>query len=134
MAYWLLKTEPSTYSFDDLVREKRTAWTGVANAAALKNMRGMKKGDELLIYHTGDEKAVVGRGTVVRDAYADPAAGDEKLVAVDIAVGSRLARPVTLAEIKAEKKLANWGLVRIGRLSVVPTTEAEFNWVIAAAG
>ena len=124
MARWLLKTEPSTYSWDQLVADKKTTWDGVANAAALKNMRAMKKGEAVLIYHTGDEKAVVGVAEVASEPYADPKAGDDKLVVVDLKPKRRLARPVTLAEIKADPAFAGWDLVRIGRLSVVPVPDA----------
>ena len=113
----------------DLQREKRTAWTGVKNAAAQINLRAMKVGDEVLVYHTGDEKAVVGTAKVVRAAYADPTDKAGKLVAVDLAAGEKLAVPVTLAAIKGDKRFKEWGLVRIGRLSVVPTTGEIFEAV-----
>ena len=134
MAYWLLKTEPSDYSFDDLVRDGQSAWTGVKNALAQKHLREMKPGDELLIYHTGDVKAVVGRGKVVAAAYADPTDKAAKFVAVDVAPGKPLARPVPLREIKGEKAFKEWGLVKIGRLSVVPTTKSQFDRVLQMAG
>jgi len=131
MAYWLLKTEPSEYSFADLVHEKRAVWSGVSNAAALKNMRAMAKGDEVLIYHTGDEKAVVGTAAVAKAAYPDPNEKDAKLVVVDIAPRKPLAQPVTLATIKGDPRFAEWGLVKIGRLSVVPTTKEQFAAILA---
>ena len=124
MARWLLKTEPSEYSWDELAREKKAVWDGVANAVALKNIRAMKKGDAALIYHTGDEKAVVGVAEVVSGPYADPEAGDEKMVVVDVRAKRKLARAVTLAEIKADPAFAGWELLRIGRLSVVPVPDA----------
>lgn len=130
MAYWLVKTEPSTYSFADLQREKRTAWTGVKNAAAQINLRAMKVGDQVLVYHTGNEKAVVGVAKVMRAAYADPTDEAGKLVAVDLAAGEKLAEPVTLAAIKADKRFKEWGLVRIGRLSVVPTTGDQYHSIL----
>src|SRR5689334_3860598 len=99
---WLLKTEPDCYSFDDLARDKRTAWDGVSNAMALKHLRAMKKGDAVLIYHTGDERAAVGTATVVRQAYPDPREDDDRQVVVDLKAGKRLARPVTLSDIKAD--------------------------------
>jgi predicted RNA-binding protein with PUA-like domain len=133
MAYWLLKTEPSDYSFADLLREKRVVWSGVSNAVALKNMRAMAKGDELLMYHTGDEKAVVGTATVAKPAYPDPAEEDPKLVAIDIVPGKALAKPVTLAAIKADARFAEWALVKIGRLSVVPTTKAQYDAILSMA-
>src|SRR5436190_24052101 len=104
MAYWLVKTEPSAYSFADLVREKKTAWTGVKNAAAQINLRAMKAGDQVLVYHTGDEKAVVGLAKVARAAYADPTDKDGKRVAVDLAAGEGLSRPVTMPEIRKDAR------------------------------
>lgn len=130
---WLLKTEPSAYSFDDLVREKKTVWGGIANALALQNLRQAKKGDEVLIYHTGNEKAAVGLATLASDPYPDPKAGDPKLVVVDVKAGKRLARKVTLAEVKANKKLANLPLVKISRLSVVPVNDAEWGEILRLA-
>jgi predicted RNA-binding protein with PUA-like domain len=124
MAIWLLKTEPSTYSFADLQRDKSTAWTGVANATAQIHLRAMKKGDTCLIYHTGDEKQIVGTATVSKPAYPDPTATNPKLVAVDLKAGKPLKIPVTLETIKSDKTFAAWDLLRIGRLSVVPTSEA----------
>ena len=131
MAYWLLKTEPSEYSFADLVREKRAVWSGVSNAAALKNMRAMGKGDEVLIYHTGDEKAVVGTAVIAKSAYPDPDEDDPKRVVADVAPKKALAKPVTLAAIKADPRFAEWGLVKIGRLSVVPTSKEQFLAILA---
>ena len=123
MARWLLKTEPDTYNWDQLVRDKRTTWDGVANATALKHIRAMKKGDVALIYHTGDEKAAVGVAEVASAPYPDPNEDDEKLVVVDLKARKKLARPVTLAEIKADPTFAGWDLLRIGRLSVVPVPD-----------
>ena len=120
MAHWLLKTEPGTYSWDDLAREKSAVWDGIANALALKHIRSMKKGDTALIYHTGDERQAVGVADVKSDAYPDPKADDEKLVVVDLKPRKKLARPVTLSDIKADKAFAGWDFLRIGRLSVVP--------------
>jgi predicted RNA-binding protein with PUA-like domain len=122
---WLLKTEPSGYSYDDLEKEGRAVWDGVTNPVALKNLRAMKAGDRVFIYHTGDEKAVVGRAEVVRAAYPDPKAKDPRLVVVDVKPAGRLKRPVTLAEIKAMPLFAESPLVRQGRLSVVPLTAAQ---------
>jgi predicted RNA-binding protein with PUA-like domain len=134
MAHWLVKTEPSTYSFDDLLNEKRTAWTGVKNAAAQLHLRGMKVGDEVLVYHSGDDKAAIGIAKVVRAAYPDPTNADGKAVAVDLAVVRRLKKPVTLAQVKADKQFKEWALVRISRLSVMPTTPQQFAAVLALAG
>jgi predicted RNA-binding protein with PUA-like domain len=119
MARWLLKTEPSTYSFDQLVKDKKTTWDGVANATALQNIRAMKKGDAVLIYHTGNEKAAVGVAEVASDPYPDPKEKDDKLVVVDLKPKRKLAKPVPLAQIKGDAAFAGWDLLRIGRLSVV---------------
>lgn len=120
MAHWILKTEPSEYSFADLRRDRRTRWSGIANAQALIHLRAMSRGDDLLIYHSGSEKALVGRATLVKAAYPDPDEADPRRVVVDIAAGSPLAAPVTLAAIKADRAFAELGLVRQSRLSVVP--------------
>jgi predicted RNA-binding protein with PUA-like domain len=124
--YWILKTEPSTYSFDDLERAKTTVWDGIKNNLALKHLREMAPGDEVLIYHTGDEKTVVGRATVTAGAYPDPKRKDPKLVVVDLRATGRLARPVTLAAIKADQAFRDLALVRMGRLSVVPATREQW--------
>lgn len=126
MSHWILKTEPSTYSWDDLVREKTATWDGVSNPVALKHMAAMKPGDDALIYHTGKEKAVVGLARVSRSAYPDPRAKDPKLLVIDIEPVRPLSRPVTLAEIKADLLFADSPLVRQGRLSVVPLTGEQF--------
>jgi predicted RNA-binding protein with PUA-like domain len=122
---WLLKTEPSEFSYGDLEKKGRTAWDGVRNPVALKNLGAMKAGDRAFVYHTGGEKAVVGRAEVVRAAYPDPKAKDARLVVVDVKATGRLKRPVTLAEIKALAVFAESPLVRQGRLSVVPLTAAQ---------
>lgn len=123
---WLLKTEPSAYSFDQLERDRRTTWDGVKNAMALKNMREIARGDRLLIYHTGDEKAVIGLADAASEAYPDPKAKNPALVVIDLQIGKRLARPVTLAELKAIPSLATFPLVRLPRLSVMPVSAAEW--------
>jgi predicted RNA-binding protein with PUA-like domain len=133
LAYWLLKTEPSCYAWDDLAREKRTAWEGVTNATALIHIRAMKKGDLALIYHTGDERAAVGVAEVVTNPYPDPNVGDERVVVVDLKPKRRLARPVTLDDIKADKTFAGWDLLRIGRLSVVPVPPKMWDRIEALA-
>src|SRR5205085_2645351 len=115
MSYWLLKTEPSTYSFADLERAGETRWDGITNPVALKNLRAAAAGDRAFVYHTGDEKAVVGVCEIVKPAYADPK--NEKLAVVDVRARERLARPVTLATLKAEPSFAESPLVRQGRLS-----------------
>ena len=128
---WLLKTEPTEYSYDDLEREKRGRWDGVRNPVALRNLRAMKTGDRVLVYHTGAERAVVGTAEVVAEAYPDPKAKGGTLVVVDVAPRGRLERPVTLAEIKAMAEFAQSPLVRQGRLSVVPITAAQWKAIEA---
>jgi predicted RNA-binding protein with PUA-like domain len=120
---WLLKTEPGSYSYDDLEREGRTTWDGVKNPVAIRNLREMKPGDRVFVYHTGDEKAVVGTARVAREAYPDPKTSG--LWVVDIEAKGRLARPVTLRELKSLEAFAKSPLVRQGRLSVVPLTSAQ---------
>jgi predicted RNA-binding protein with PUA-like domain len=131
MAYWLLKTEPETYSWETLLRRKKGVWDGVRNYAARNNLRAMRKGDLCLIYHSGATKDVVGIAKIVRTAYQDPTTEDTAWVAVDVAPVKALARPVTLAEIKAIPALADMALVRRGRLSVSPVTAAEWKRIIA---
>lgn len=130
MAYWLLKTEPSTYSWDDLVRDKSATWDGVANAAALKNIRSMKKGDLALVYHTGDVRAAVGIATIASAPYPDPKEKDDRLAVVDLKPTKTLAKPVGLDVIKADKTFAGWDLLRIGRLSVVPVPEVMWERIL----
>lgn len=131
--YWVLKTEPSTYSFDDLVRAGRAVWDGVTNPVALKNMRAMARGDDVLIYHTGDEKAIVGFARTVCAPYPDPKDTTGKLTVVDLAPGDRLSRPVTLAAIKAEPRLKALALVRMPRLSVVPVDAVRWKVLLKMA-
>jgi len=121
---WLLKTEPSEYSFDDLVREKSTVWNGVSNAVAVKHLAAMKAGDRLVIYHTGGEKKTAGLATVAFAPRPDPK--DAKLTVVEITAGAAVASPVTLATIKANPLFAESPLVKIGRLSVVPLSELQY--------
>ena len=129
MARWLLKTEPSSYAWEQLVKDKKATWDGVSNAVALKNIRSMKKGDLALIYHTGDERAAVGVAEIASDPYPDPKEEDERLVVVDLKPKTKLPQPVTLADIKADPAFAGWDLLRIGRLSVVPVSDAMWNRV-----
>jgi predicted RNA-binding protein with PUA-like domain len=124
MAYWLLKTEPDCYSWDDLARARKTSWEGVRNAAAQKNIRSMKKGDLALIYHTASERSAIGIAEIASAPYADPKAEDERLMTVDLTPKKKLARPVSLDEFKADKAFEGWILLRIGRLSVVPVPPA----------
>jgi len=123
MHAWLLKTEPSAYAFDDLVRERTTAWTGVANPQAQLNLRAMAKGDALVVYHSG-QKAAVGLGSVARAAYPDPS-GDGRRVCVDVKAGKPLGVPVTLAALKGSPPFGGSPLLLQGRLSVVPLTAAQ---------
>ena len=123
---WLFKTEPSVYSYEQLVKDKKTMWDGVANNLALKNLRDIKKGDLIFIYHTGDEKQAVGVARALGGAYADPSKKDPKLLVVDIEPVKALPKPVTLAQVKADKKLANFDLVRNSRLSIMKVTEEQW--------
>jgi predicted RNA-binding protein with PUA-like domain len=123
---WLFKTEPSVYSFQQLQKDKKTVWDGVANNLALKNLKDIKKGDLIFIYHTGDEKAAVGVAKALGGAYPDPSKNDPKLLVVDIEAGNPLARPVTLAEVKAHPKLKNFDLVRNSRLSIMKVADAQW--------
>jgi predicted RNA-binding protein with PUA-like domain len=123
VAYWLLKTEPDCYSWDNLTRDGKAVWDGVSNALALKHIRSMNKGDLALIYHTGDERAVVGVAEVTSAPYADPKASDERLAVVDLKPIEKLAHPVTLDIMKSDPAFAGFDLLRISRLSVVPVPQ-----------
>jgi predicted RNA-binding protein with PUA-like domain len=120
MAYWLLKTEPSSYSWDDLTRDKKTVWEGVTNALALKHIRTMKQGDLALVYHTGSQRAAVGVAEISSNPYPDPKAKDDRIVVVDLKPKAKLAQAVTLDDIKADPTFAGFDLLRISRLSIVP--------------
>jgi predicted RNA-binding protein with PUA-like domain len=130
---WLFKTEPSAYSWADLEREGRAVWDGVKNALALKHMAAVAEGDEVLVYHTGDEKAAVGIAEVVRGAYPDPAQKDARLLVVDLRARRALARPVSLAEMRANRKLAGFDLLRLPRLSVMPVPAASWTAIMEMA-
>jgi predicted RNA-binding protein with PUA-like domain len=132
--YWILKTEPSEFSFARLESEGRAVWDGITNALALKHLRSMSAGDDVLIYHTGDEKALVGLGRIARGPYPDPKRTDPKLVVVDVTPGRPLPRAVPLAEIKADPAFAELGLVRMSRLSVVPVPPASWHRLLKLAG
>ena len=134
MRRWILKTEPEDYAYADLERDGRAVWDGVANNAALKHMRDMRPGDAALIYHTGDERRAVGLAEVVSEPYPDPRAGDPKRVVVDVRPLRPLARPVPLAAIKADPAFADFALVRQGRLSVAPVSDAQWARLMAMAG
>lgn len=123
---WLFKTEPSAYSFQQLQKDKKTVWDGVKNNLALKNLKDIQKGDEILIYHTGDEKAAVGVARALSGAYSDPGKKDPKLLVVDIEAVKALPRPVTLAEVKANSKLKNFDLVRLPRLSIMKVSDDQW--------
>ena len=128
MNYWLLKTEPETFSWGDLVRDKKAVWDGVRNFQARKNLKEMKKGDLAFIYHTGDEKAVVGISTVTKEAYPEPK--DPDWVAIDLAPDKPLKNPVTLARVKQDKSLQKMVLVRAARLSVQPVSKEEYERIL----
>jgi predicted RNA-binding protein with PUA-like domain len=132
--YWLLKSEPSTYSFQRLVSEGRAVWDGVRNNLALAHLRAMRAGDRVLIYHTGGEKAVVGLARVVSAPYSDPSQDDPKVVVVDVAPEAPLPRAVPLAAIKAEPGLAGMPLVRMPRLSVMPVAPDQWKRILAMSG
>jgi predicted RNA-binding protein with PUA-like domain len=124
MAQWLVKEEPDHYGYDQLEKDRKTVWAGVRNPLAQKHLRGIKRGDRIFYYHTGAQKAVVATATAASDAYPDP--HDSKLSVVDIVPDKKLARPVTLAEIKGDTSFASFPLVRMSRLSVMPVTDAEW--------
>jgi len=130
VSYWLLKEEPEHYSFDNLLHDGKTVWSGVRNNLALKHMRTMKKGDLGFYYHTGKETAAVGMIKIVSDPYPDPGEDNPKLVAVDVVPVEKLKKPVTLAEIKSNSKFKNFELVRIPRLSVMPVSKALWDEII----
>jgi predicted RNA-binding protein with PUA-like domain len=134
MAYWLVKSEPSAYSWDQLEKDKQTVWSGVRNYAARLHLRAMKKGDEVLFYHSNEGTEIVGIAKLVKEQYQDPTTEDEAWIAVDIKAYKRLKKPVTLAQIKADKRLAGMALVRIGRLSVQPVTDEEWAIIMKMAG
>ncbi len=129
MNYYLVKSEPETYSWSQFEKEGKTMWEGVRNYAARKHLRAMKKGDNVLFYHSGGEKSVMGISTVVKEAYQDPTTKEDWSV-VDLSLVSAIKKPVSLSTIKAEKKLANIYLVRQGRLSVMPLEKQEFDLIV----
>lgn len=134
MAHYLVKQDPANYPFEQFQKEKKTDWTGVRNYQARNFLREMKKGDHVLFYHSGDEKAVVGFATVSKPAFPDPTADDDAWIAVELKAGKRFKRPVTLSEIKSEGKLREILLVRNGRISVMSLTEAEFDQIVKMGG
>lgn len=126
MAQWLVKEEPEHYSFDQLVADRKTVWAGVKNPLAQKHLRAIRKGDAIFYYHTGKEKAIVGVATAASDAYPDPSDATKKAFVVDVAPVKKLARPVTLAAVKADRAFADFPLVRMSRLSVMPVSDDEW--------
>ena len=131
---WLFKEEPSNYSFDALVKDKSTVWSGVRNPVAQRNLHAVKKNDRIFYYHTGDEKSVVGVAKALGDAYADPNDPTGKAAVVDVGPVKKLPRPVTLKEIKADPFFKTFALVRISRLSVMPVSDAEWARIESMAG
>ena len=131
---WLFKEEPTHYSFDELVKDRKTVWSGVKNPLAQKHLRAVRKGDSIFYYHTANEKAVVGIAKALGDAYPDPKDKTGKHAVVDVAPSRKLPRPVTLAEIKADPAFKMFPLVRISRLSVMPVTDAEWKRIETLAG
>ena len=129
MNHWLMKTEPTTYSWSDLMRDKKTGWDGVRNYQARNNLKAMKKGDLIFIYHSMDDKSIVGIAKITKESYPDPK--ENEWVAVEIAPVKKLKKPVTLAQIKADKRFATMALVKSSRLSVQPVRKEEFDLVIA---
>lgn len=134
MAYWLVKSEPSTYSWDQLEKDKQTTWDGVRNYAARLHLKGMKKGDEVLFYHSNEGTEIVGIAKVAKEFYPDPTTDDDAWVAVDLKPHKKIKKPVTLAQVKADKRLTNMALVRLGRLSVQPVTDEEWKIVMEMGG
>ena len=134
MAYWLVKSEPSAYSWDQLVKDKQTCWSGVRNYAARINLRAMKKEDEVLYYHSNEGVEIVGIAKVVKEAYQDPTINDDRWVAVDIKAHKQLKKPVPLAVLKTDKRFANMDLVRLGRLSVQTVKPEEWEMIMKMAG
>ena len=126
MAQWLMKEEPEHYSYDQLEHDRKTVWAGVKNPLAQKHLRSIRKGDRIFFYHTGKQKAVVAVARAAGDAYPDPQDRSGKMFVVDVVPEKKLSRPVTLAEIKADRAFAGFPLVRISRLSVMPVTDAEW--------
>lgn len=133
MNYWLVKSEPSVYSFDQFIKEKKTSWTGVRNYAARLNLAAMKKGDKVLYYHSNEGTHIIGMATVLKESYPDPTTDDPRWITVDLKAGKKLTRPVTLEQLKKDSRIADMDLVRLGRLSVQKVKEAEWNIVMEMA-
>jgi predicted RNA-binding protein with PUA-like domain len=131
MNYWLVKSDPDTYSWEDLLKEKETSWDGIRNYAARLHLRAMKKGDNVLVYHSGGESAVMGTAKVSKESYQDPTTKDDAWVSVGLKAGKALKKPITLSEIKTNKKLKDIKLIKISRLSVMPLTESEYDEILS---
>jgi predicted RNA-binding protein with PUA-like domain len=134
VAIWLLKTEPSEFSFDDLVARGVEPWDGVSAPAALANLRSARRGETCVIYHTGEERQAVGLATVERTAYPDPKQNNDRLIVIDVRAGARLPHPVRLDQMKADSRFADSPLVRIGRLSVVQLTDEQYAAILEMSG
>lgn len=134
MAYWLVKSEPFTYSFDQLIKDKQTCWDGVRNYAARNNLKAMKKGDQVLFYHSNEGLEIVGIAKVAKEAYQDPTTDETAWVVVDIKPVRKLKKPVTLQQMKEDKRLKNMDLIRLGRLSVQTVKDDEWKVVMELAG
>ena len=134
MSVFLFKTEPSTYSYADLVRDKRTVWDGVSNPVALRHLSTLKKGDTVIVYHTGDEKSAIGLAKALTDPYPDPKLGDPKRLVTEIAPDKALPKSVTLAQVKADAVLKTSELARLPRLSIMPFTADQFRRLLELAG
>ncbi len=134
MAYWLVKSEPAAYSFQQLEKDKQTTWDGVRNYAARIHLKAMKKGDEVLFYHSNEGLEIAGIAKVAKEAYPDPTTDEEAWVAVDLKPYKKIKKPVSLPQIKADKRLSNMALVRIGRLSVQPVTDEEWKVIMELGG
>ena len=132
-AKWLLKSDPEHYSFSDLARDGKTVWDGISNNLALKHLRNVRRGDRIIVYHTGDERAAVGLAEAASDPYPDPQKKDARLVVIDLQAKQRFASPVTLDEIKKTAGLKGFDLVRLPRLSVMPVTDSQWNAILAMA-
>ncbi len=130
MNYWIVKSDPETYGWNELVKDKTTDWTGVRNYAARIHLKAMKKGDEVLFYHSNEGMAIVGIAKVSKEFFQDSTTKDEAWVAVELTAKEELKKPVTLSEMKTKRELSNIGLIKIGRLSVMPLTKTEYDIII----
>ena len=134
MAYWLVKSEPFKYSYEQLEKDKQTFWDGVRNYAARNHLKAMKKGDQVLFYHSNEGLEIVGIAKVAKEAYQDPTTDEHAWVVVDLKPYKRIKKPVSLEQVKADKRLKDMALVRLGRLSVQPVTEDEWNVIMELGG